>query len=189
MFNRIKRACCVKNSQFVQSVKFFFFFWLTAAIWMNAWSIPIVISLLPSIEREPVITGCNAAPVRSSRRLDTHLFFEYRWVNAFIFAVRLNHKINLTAKFFRSTVVYTICTSCIALKRKLFFWQERQFTHIVFSFSVQLHIRTMPLLMYKLLTGQAVPEYHWDPNRLIIIHLCRNIFSHQVLHCKEIVNN
>ena len=31
---------------------------------------------------------------------------------------------------------------------------------IVFSFSMQLHIRTMPLLMYKLLTGQAVPEYH-----------------------------
>lgn len=82
MFNRIKRACCVKNSQFVQSAKFFFFcfffFWLTAAIWMNAWSIPIVISLLPSIKREPGITGCNAASVRSSRRLDTHLFFEYR---------------------------------------------------------------------------------------------------------------
>jgi len=45
----MKNFCELKFSQFVQSTKFFF--WLMARIWMDAWSVPIAISLLPSIER------------------------------------------------------------------------------------------------------------------------------------------
>lgn len=30
----------------------------------------------------------------------------------------------------------------------------------IILFSVQLHLKTMPLLMYKLITGQVIPLYH-----------------------------